>query len=612
MSQDQERMLGPYVYMPLARNYIRLLQLDPTADGTPIGRIEHIPLRIGLLTRKYNALSYCWGSGEAVKSFICDGKVMLIRENLAECLKHLAASDRVVPIWIDAVCINQLDDAEKLQQIQLMARIYQQASLVVVWLCSELDGSALAVRQIQGLLDHLYSFSLTEAAIDGCGPELLLALGRIFAQPWFERVWTLQEATLARKILVLIGDETLKWSVFEKLVTALTRVQERCSTPLLLTEKLWPGNEFKDCTALTAIPNIDTCKTTYDARFVPQLARICRNRKCSDPKDRVYGILGMLPKQLQRSIAARANQQDTVAKLYVIFMAFVLENDSVLLGLSMVESKARDPSLPTWCADLHQLPSTNILAGYYAYEAGENIVRPPANRTTWDACRPAELGLKIATLESVAHIVDGRWFDLEDLSSTRCSSASTINKVQQNVTWVAACMQAAHTHMSKTRTNGESSVKEAVLRTLIADRNQVSAKGRFERSQNASVAADWLRIAQAETPVEDLPGGVVRGLKHISRACIGRRFCITSKGRLCLAPVKVQNEDVVCLVQGAKVPFVIRPVAGETNRFTLVGEAYLDGVMYGELFKRSRTDFLKITQSNELTGGLKWIKSTLV
>lgn len=320
----------------------------------------------------------------------------------------------------------------------------------------------------------------------------------------------------------------------------------------------------------------------------------------------------MLPKQLQRTIAARANQQDVVAELYIVFMAFVLDIESLLLGLSMVESKTRDPSLPTLSADLHQPPSTTLLTGYYAYEAGQNIVRPPANRTTWDARRPAELGLKIATLDTVRHIVDGRWFDLEDLSSATRSSRSTISKVQQNVTWVAACMQAANIQMSEIRTSGESNVKQAVLRTLIADQNQVSATGGYEGSQNASVAEDWLRIAQAETPAEDLPGGVIHGLKQISRACIGRRFCITSKGRLCLAPAKVQNEDVVCLVQGAKVPFVIRPVAGTTNRFTLVGEAYLDGVMYGELFRRIRTDFLKITHSNELIGGLKWIKGTFV
>lgn len=131
-----------------------------------------------------------------------------------------------------------------------MARIYQQASRVVVWLCSELDGSVLAIKQVQGGLNHLYSSDLTEAAIDGCDPELILGLGRIFAQPWFERVWTLQEAALARKIIVFIGEQTLEWSLLVKLVTALNRIRERCTTPLLLTEKLWPGNEFKGYTAL--------------------------------------------------------------------------------------------------------------------------------------------------------------------------------------------------------------------------------------------------------------------------------------------------------------------------------------------------------------------------
>ncbi|KAK3364996.1 heterokaryon incompatibility [Lasiosphaeria ovina] len=37
-------------------------------------------------------------------------------------------------IWIDAVCIDQQDDAERIAQVAMMHRVYSAASYVVVWL----------------------------------------------------------------------------------------------------------------------------------------------------------------------------------------------------------------------------------------------------------------------------------------------------------------------------------------------------------------------------------------------------------------------------------------------------------------------------------------------
>ena len=38
------------------------------------------------------------------------------------------------PIWIDALCINQDDAAERASQVQLMGRVFQDASCVFAWL----------------------------------------------------------------------------------------------------------------------------------------------------------------------------------------------------------------------------------------------------------------------------------------------------------------------------------------------------------------------------------------------------------------------------------------------------------------------------------------------
>ncbi len=53
-----------------------------------------------------------------------------------------------------------------------------------------------------------------------------------------------------------------------------------------------------------------------------------------------------------------------------------------------------------------------------------------------------------------------------------------------------------------------------------------------------------------------------------------------------LAPMLAHEGDCVCILQGARVPFVLRRTK-EQGRFLLVGEAYIDGFMRGEVEKLS-------------------------
>jgi hypothetical protein len=59
-----------------------------------------------------------------------------------------------------------------------------------------------------------------------------------------------------------------------------------------------------------------------------------------------------------------------------------------------------------------------------------------------------------------------------------------------------------------------------------------------------------------------------------------RRFIITEKGFYGLGPQLVQKRDVVAVIPGLKVPYVLRPAA---DRYKLVGAAYVHGVMRGEV-----------------------------
>lgn len=49
-----------------------------------------------------------------------------------------------------------------------------------------------------------------------------------------------------------------------------------------------------------------------------------------------------------------------------------------------------------------------------------------------------------------------------------------------------------------------------------------------------------------------------------------------------LGPVTIQGLDHLCIVQGARIPFVVRETA-EPRKYTLIGEAFTENFMHGEL-----------------------------
>ena len=116
-----------YQYRPLKPGHIRLLELLPDATS----RMKHVDLKSSPTSLKYVALSYTWGASTETLPFQCDAQNLPVRENLLNALSQLKDLTDT-PIWIDAMCINQADELEKMGQIQMMTDIYKSAERVLV------------------------------------------------------------------------------------------------------------------------------------------------------------------------------------------------------------------------------------------------------------------------------------------------------------------------------------------------------------------------------------------------------------------------------------------------------------------------------------------------
>ncbi|KAM3494514.1 hypothetical protein MY3957_002237 [Beauveria namnaoensis] len=75
----------------------------------------------------------------------------------------------------------------------------------------------------------------------------------------------------------------------------------------------------------------------------------------------------------------------------------------------------------------------------------------------------------------------------------------------------------------------------------------------------------------------------------------GRRVFRTREGRVGMGPGETRPEDAVVVLYGMTAPIVLRPVETSTERmWTVVGEAYCDGVMDGEALGMNEGDFVLI------------------
>ncbi|KAF2240619.1 HET-domain-containing protein, partial [Trematosphaeria pertusa] len=122
----------PFVYQPLddTPNSFRLLEILPEkADGRIQLRIRH-----DKMPTTYKCLSYMWGDATESHEVLMNGSTSPIRKNLHDFLEMARVRFPNEKLWIDALCINQSDNAERGHQIQRMGDIYRGASEVLAWL----------------------------------------------------------------------------------------------------------------------------------------------------------------------------------------------------------------------------------------------------------------------------------------------------------------------------------------------------------------------------------------------------------------------------------------------------------------------------------------------
>ncbi|KAF7958399.1 hypothetical protein EAE96_001948 [Botrytis aclada] len=281
--------MSPFSYAslaPLDSSTIRLLSLMPNRDETAAlqGQLHNYSLQESdKESHLYEALSYVWGGFDDPPYCIyINGDSLFITANLYAALLRLRNHTLERVIWVDALCINQQDDQEKGLQIQLMPRIYGQATLVIVYLGEAADDSDLALESIRVAADDENEKPRNPLASKRNQESILGLLER----PWFQRMWVLQEVGLARSILIVCGSVEMNGYTFCSGVSKLENLlKDYSGLQSLIRPKihLIRGSIFRPKYNSSSLGDLS----------LGELIDMYHNHKATVRHDKVYALLGM-------------------------------------------------------------------------------------------------------------------------------------------------------------------------------------------------------------------------------------------------------------------------------------------------------------------------------
>jgi hypothetical protein len=272
-----------FVYSPLHNptKEIRLLVLKSkyqSERGSYRYNIECslrlVPLYLLSITN-YEALSYTWGSPEdGVRGIRLGGKPFDVRINLWWALDHLRYPDRPRILWIDALCIDQSNEIERNHQVRQMGLVYREASKVIVWLGLPAANSNAAFEFIVD--GNTASLDIQAGACEISNPVHTTNLNAFFAlceRGYWSRLWVVQEIVLAKELMVSCGPNVATWTAFSRALQGYEHYDRiKSSLPYLFDRQ--------------------RSDRYYECRLI-NLLEACQASECADPRDKVYGLLGL-------------------------------------------------------------------------------------------------------------------------------------------------------------------------------------------------------------------------------------------------------------------------------------------------------------------------------
>lgn len=620
---------------------IRIIVVEPGEFDDPVkGYFKTVSLADETRVPSFAALSYCWGdqndqvdidlgSSQGTITAPMATARFSVGRTVEAALRRLRHKDTPLEVWIDAVCINQDDRKERAEQVNLMSDIFSSASAVHIWLGENNTGVETCLRLIRDLFNYshrtcpggcecrcsgtahslnleytdeeikknnLVSFraifevfelaqrSYSAEAIDLAGgrnsTQISVLMTALYRSPWFSRVWVVQEALLSHRAFVRCSGELVPWEELVEVNDWLESNEFTTQQPHITSQTVM-APIWKTLRQTNQTPrNRAIAQSPHPQNDLPDILDVFLgglDLKATDPRDKLFALYPFGKKtRVPRGLddLAKPNYIKPVRHVFADFTRWWIKTHRSLAILSSVHcqptrtwQKTLGPDQgmhpferPSWALsdEGRSRWASATLATQFNFHATDGQADP------LDSSDPYILrlsGYHVSTVLAIGHAPIEKIYPYSEEKDRRRHISAVFEKMFD---------PCAFTGFWGVRgRGGEGTAREASVDYMDHLR---AHWGYFNRPDLRALLPspegqpEWYETNKLPT-------------------CLNRCFFVGSNKRYGLCPWAAEEGDIVVLLQGGAVPYLLRP-ANEKDTFKFVGECFVDGIMFGGYFER--------------------------
>jgi hypothetical protein len=581
-----------------------------------------------------------------------------VTKAVEQAIRRLRHTETPLRIWIDAMCINQTDMEERSQQVALMRSIYSRAENVRIWLgegepavdaclkiirdiynynyrsCSGGDAClcpgtkhSLALAEVDAAIEEkdggisfkgmreVFQMSqkgFTEDELDWAGgrysTQLSVMLAALFSNAWFSRVWVVQEATLARRALIHSSGECILWDevlqIGEWLESPEFGIEQQHVQAQTVMAPIW--RTVQESHRQRQKHEEEAYDSDLESGLIFSCSRHPHNRlleiflgghdlRATDPRDKIFALLsfgGETSDIGQLDDLIRPSYSKPTGQVFADFTRWWIQKHRSLDILSAIHSE----SGRTWQRTMTTAPKAaneKRHATWAVGSQGQSRWRKASLQAQFNFRATGDSAPDLSLLEAPA---DPLTLRLRGRVISRIKAIS-----YAPIEWIYPynieegkrrdIQSVFHKILDPCGFTGFWSIK------TIKDSHEDTAS-RAQTAYLDHVRAHW-NYATRPMLKALVPNNQGDGMHYYETdkvpMCMNKCFFVTEVGSFGLCPWTAKEGDVIVLLDGGNVPYLLRrqDVAenGKQNEvFEFVGECFVDGIMRGEYMKSGDGD----------------------
>lgn len=438
-------------------------------------------------------------------------------------------------------------------------------------------------------------------------PKIIDGLQDILARDYWHRIWMIQEIALAQKVIILCGTKGSSLDDFDR-----THFAIHYCTRHDLFDVAGDPTSFKF-----------VIRGQYEVNPLDTRRQICSGRdvylrdilmaigsspgrprySATDPRDLAFALIGVLAPQTRNKIIVDYNS--TMEQVFTMLTKAMLEESrkhfaSNRFGLDWVTPRQDELEIPSWVPDWRAIGRYGfgvfpIDYGHRSYDAAAGMRIPALIRTDQDHDEPFLRfhGQLVSVVTDVMALPpstqDGEW------ERARMDTASWLESIMK-FSGLTTQSAPAEDYIWRTilrdyqilQSNFKDHVKimSADVLHLIRQlfrREPIESASHSDNQlyfiRNASIHPDIMsEIEDTREQVRRVEMGCTRMWRSINNE---RTLFKPNKLMLGLGHQSIKVGDIVTILHGNPTPMILRR-RDSKNAYTYCGDAYVDGIMYGE------------------------------